>query len=140
VPIVPMARAISARYGRRAGRRFAVGGAAVVCVQQALVVLALRHERRWGRPHDLGAADLMTLTRGTAAAMLAGLVFAGIQHRRGFAGWAAWLWLLYGAIVCDWLDGPVARHLGTSEIGRVFDFEEDSWLTLISGVAAVRRM
>lgn len=137
-PVVPLSQALTRRYGRAAGKRFAVAAAAAMLMQQMLIAGALRRERRSGRPHEIGVADLMTLTRGTASAVLAGLVAAGVRDRRGFAGWMAWLWLVYAAIVCDWLDGPIARHLGASEIGRVFDLEEDSWLTLVSAVAAVR--
>ena len=49
----------------------------------------------------------------------------------------SWIALLYGAIVSDWLDGPIARRLGTSEVGAMFDIEADSWLTLCSSAAAV---
>jgi phosphatidylglycerophosphate synthase len=48
-----------------------------------------------------------------------------------------WLALLYGAILCDWLDGPIARHRGTSELGALLDREADSWLTLCAAGAAV---
>jgi phosphatidylglycerophosphate synthase len=81
--------------------------------------------------------DLITLSRGAAAAVLVGLAVSRIRDRRGFAGWLGWLALLYGSILCDWLDGPMARHLGTSETGALFDLETDSWLTLCTAGSAV---
>ena len=66
-----------------------------------------------------------------------GLIASGVRHRRGLAGWLGWIALIYGAIVSDWLDGPIARRLGTSEAGAMFDIEADSWLTLCSSAAAV---
>jgi phosphatidylglycerophosphate synthase len=61
-----------------------------------------------------------------------------VEDRPGPAGWIGWFSLLYGAILCDWLDGPIARHLGTSEIGEAFDLEVDSWLTLVAALSAAR--
>src|SRR5207237_4058617 len=40
-------------------------------------------------------------------------------------------------IACDGLDGPIARRLGTTPAGAVFDLEADSWLTLSTAAAAV---
>src|SRR5438309_11980281 len=59
------------------------------------------------------------------------------RSRRGRAGWLGWTTLLYGAIVSDWLDGPIARRLGTSELGATLDIEADSWLTLSTSAVAV---
>jgi phosphatidylglycerophosphate synthase len=79
----------------------------------------------------------MTLSRGFAAAVLVGLVASGVRHRTGLAGWLGWISLLYGSIVCDWLDGPIARRLGmTSELGALLDLESDSWLTLAAASSA----
>jgi CDP-diacylglycerol--glycerol-3-phosphate 3-phosphatidyltransferase len=79
----------------------------------------------------------VTLSRGLAAAVLVGLVASGVRRRSGFAGWLGWSSLLYGSIVCDWLDGPIARRLGmTSELGAVLDLETDSWLTLAAASSA----
>jgi len=80
---------------------------------------------------------VITLSRGVTGALMTGLIVSGVRHRRGLAGWLAWTALLYGAIVSDWLDGPIARRLGTSEAGVMFDIEADSWLTLSSSAAAV---
>jgi phosphatidylglycerophosphate synthase len=66
-----------------------------------------------------------------------GLTVSGIRDRRGFAGWLGWGALLYGSILCDWLDGPIARRLGTSEMGALLDLESDSWLTLAAATSAV---
>jgi CDP-diacylglycerol--glycerol-3-phosphate 3-phosphatidyltransferase len=79
----------------------------------------------------------MTLSRGFAAAVLVGLVASRVRRRSGFAGWLGWSSLLYGSIVCDWLDGPIARRLGmTSELGALLDLESDSWLTLAAASSA----
>ena len=46
--------------------------------------------------------------------------------------------MIYGSIVCDWLDGPIARRLGmTSELGALLDLESDSWLTLAAASSAI---
>src|SRR5438309_7224892 len=45
------------------------------------------------------------------------------RSRRGRAGWLGWTTLLYGAIVSDWLDGPIARRRSeehTSELQSQF--------------------
>jgi phosphatidylglycerophosphate synthase len=45
--------------------------------------------------------------------------------------------MVYGSIVSDWLDGPIARWIGaTSDLGALLDLESDSWLTLAAGAAA----
>ena len=73
-----------------------------------------------------------------AAALLIGLVASRVRDRRGFAGWLGWTSLLYGSVVCDWLDGPIARRLGaTSSLGALLDLESDSWLTLTAASSAV---
>jgi phosphatidylglycerophosphate synthase len=105
-------------------------------VQQTLVGLAL-NQRAAEKPGGLSLVDFMTLSRGGGAAILVGLLASGVRDRRGRAGWIGWSALIYGAILCDWLDGPIARRMGTSEAGAVFDFEADSWLTLCSAAAAV---
>lgn len=138
--IVPLTGILVRRYGASAARRFSVGMAGSLASQQALVGLALeRHARtRDGSPmHSLTAVDLLTLSRGVAAAVLVGLTASGIRDRRGPAGWLGWGALLYGSILCDWLDGPIARRTGTSELGALFDLELDSWLTLCTGGAAI---
>jgi phosphatidylglycerophosphate synthase len=87
--------------------------------------------------HRLSAVDLLTLSRGCAAGVLTGLAAARLRDRRGPAGWLGWSAMLYGAILCDWLDGPIARRLGSSEVGEILDLEADSWLTLCAALAAV---
>jgi phosphatidylglycerophosphate synthase len=49
------------------------------------------------------------------------------------------LGLVLGITVTDWLDGPLARRLGPTRLGRLLDLEADSWLTLWAAVAAYRR-
>jgi phosphatidylglycerophosphate synthase len=86
----------------------------------------------------LQAVDAITLSRGLAAALLVGVVASRVRDRTGFAGWLGWTSLLYGSVVCDWLDGPIARRLGTtSSLGALLDLESDSWLTLTAASAAV---
>jgi phosphatidylglycerophosphate synthase len=129
---VPPTAGLWRRYGRTAGSRFAVGAGATILAQQSLVAAAA--SRKGAR---LTPVDAMTLSRGLAAAMLVGLVVSGVRHRRGWAGWLGWTSLVYGSIVCDWLDGPIARRLGmTSELGALLDLESDSWLTLASASSA----
>jgi CDP-diacylglycerol--glycerol-3-phosphate 3-phosphatidyltransferase len=85
----------------------------------------------------LTLVDVMTLSRGFAAAVLVGMVTSGLRNRNGFAGWVGWGSMIYGSIVCDWLDGPIARRLGvTSELGALLDLESDSWLTLAAASSA----
>ncbi|HLJ67361.1 MAG TPA: CDP-alcohol phosphatidyltransferase family protein [Chloroflexota bacterium] len=133
----PLSVAIGRRYGFTAGRRFGMAMGGNLLVQEALVGLAARRaNRRTG--HELGLVDVMTLSRGATAALLGGLAASGVRDRRGLAGWMGWLGVLYGAILCDWLDGPIARHTATSELGEVLDREADSWLTLCTALAAVR--
>lgn len=132
LPAAPLAR----RYGRARAARFAAGAGAAIVIQQALVALAVRRQARAGGPDGLGAVDLLTLGRGTAGGVLAGLVASGVRDRGGLAGWTGWLALCGGSVLLDWLDGPIARRLGTSPAGAVFDLESDSWLTLAAGAAA----
>jgi phosphatidylglycerophosphate synthase len=135
-----LASLVGHRYGAKARLRCQVGTGAALLAQQSLVALALRqHDPRsqLAEPHALNLVDALTLSRAGAGAMLGGLTLAGVRDRRGLAGWLGWTALVYGAIVSDWLDGPIARHFGTSEVGAIFDIEADSWLTLCSGVAAV---
>ena len=112
--------------------------AAALLGQQVLVALALkRRTEPDGSRHRLSLVDGITLSRGGTGALMVGLIASGVRDRRGPAGWLGWLALLYGAIVSDWLDGPIARRLGTSEAGVMLDIEADSWLTLCSSAAAV---
>jgi phosphatidylglycerophosphate synthase len=133
---VLLAAPIARRYGRRPAARFAAASAGALAGQQALVALALKRQERSGGPGRLGVVDLMTLSRGLAAAVLLGLLASGVRHREGLAGWTGWLAVCTGSIACDWLDGPVARRLGTTAAGAVFDLETDSWLTLCTAAAA----
>jgi phosphatidylglycerophosphate synthase len=131
---------VNRRYGRAAGWRFGAGMGAALLGQQALVGLALKRAiaaREGSNPHRLTAVDAITLSRGGSAALLLGLTASGVKDRRGLAGRLGWIALIYGAILTDWLDGPIARRLGTSEAGATFDIEADSWLTLCSSAAAV---
>lgn len=128
---VPFASVIGRRYGVGAARRFGAGMSTAVLGQQALVALVLN------RRHALSIVDGITLSRGGTGALMTGLIASGVRQRRGVAGWLGWIALLYGAIVSDWLDGPIARRLGTSAVGATFDIEADSWLTLCSAAAAV---
>jgi phosphatidylglycerophosphate synthase len=129
---VPATVGISHRYGRAAGVRFASGSLAVVLTQHALVAVAARRKKA-----RLTPIDAMTLSRGLAAALLVGLLASGVRHRNGLAGWIGWSSMVYGSIVSDWLDGPIARWIGaTSDLGALLDLEGDSWLTLAAGASA----
>lgn len=92
--------------------------------------------RRIG-PERASLADALTLSRATCGAVLAGLVSAGVRDRAGPAGRLGWLATLTGATVTDWLDGPLARQAGPTQIGKALDIEADSWLTLWSAAGAV---
>lgn len=120
-------------HGPKAAARFAAGSTLAILAQQSLVGMAA--SRREAR---LGAVDAMTLSRGAAAALLLGVHASGVRCRTGFAGWLGWASLVYGSVVCDWLDGPIARRLGaTSPLGALLDLEGDSWLTLVTASSAV---
>jgi phosphatidylglycerophosphate synthase len=145
------ARAIGRRYGRAAGWRYAGGSALALSTQQILLGLLVRRDRAFAAaavgtgeplgapgaapiaasPLRLGLADAVTLSRGGAAALLAGLLTSGVRDRRGLAGRLGWGALLWGVTLSDWLDGPLARRLHTvSRWGPLLDLELDSWLTL----------
>ena len=79
---------------------------------------------------------MLTLSRATTGAVLAGLVASGIRDRTGTAGRLSWSMLLLGVTALDWLDGPLARHAGATRLGSVLDIEADSWLTLWSAACA----
>ncbi len=137
---LPLALTVKRYYGRAAARRFGAATTAALLAQQVLVGLALKRRLPEGdgtNRHRLSLVDVITLSRGATGALMTGLIASGVRHRRGLAGWLSWIALLYGAIVSDWLDGPIARRLGTSEAGAMFDIEADSWLTLCSSAAAV---
>jgi CDP-diacylglycerol---glycerol-3-phosphate 3-phosphatidyltransferase len=129
---VPSTLAVRRQFGGKAAARFAAGSVLATLAQQALVGVAA--SRRNAR---LTGVDAMTLTRGVSAALLTGLLVSGLRTRSGLAGWLGWGSLVYGSIVCDWLDGPIARRLGaTSELGALLDLEGDSWLTLATALSA----
>lgn len=137
---IPLTWIVRWRYGPAAGWRFGASMGAALLGQQGLVSLALKRTTsasEGSNRHRLSLVDAITLSRGGTGALLVGLMASGVRHRRGLAGWLGWISLIYGAIVSDWLDGPIARRLGTSEVGAMFDIEADSWLTLCSSAAAV---
>jgi phosphatidylglycerophosphate synthase len=130
--MVPATAGIWRRYGRAAGVRFASGALAVILTQHSLVAVAAERQRA-----RLTPVDTMTLSRGSAAALLVGLLASGVRHRNGLGGWMGWCSMVYGSIVCDWLDGPIARRTGaTTDLGAILDLESDSWLTLAAGASA----
>jgi phosphatidylglycerophosphate synthase len=136
----PLALMVKRHYGPTAARRFSAGTGAAILGQQVLVGMALKGrgaQTPESDRHVLNLVDVITLSRGVTGALITGLIASGVRHRRGFGGWLAWTALVYGAIVSDWLDGPIARRLGTSEVGAMFDIEADSWLTLCTSAAAV---
>jgi phosphatidylglycerophosphate synthase len=132
LPVPSLAR----RYGPTSAARFATATSAAILLQQALVGLAARRHAGASRAARLGPVDVVTCGRGATAAVLAGLVASGVRDRSGPAGWTGWVSLCGGSVLLDWLDGPIARRLGTSPAGAVYDLEADSWLTLSSAAAA----
>lgn len=114
---LPASAMIDKSYGKSVGSRFRIGMTVTLAAQQVLVGIVLRFSRSRslkGHEHQLNLVDLMTLSRGWASSLLVGLMVSGVRDRRGAAGWMGWIATLYGAILCDWLDGPVARRRGTS--------------------------
>ncbi len=114
---LPASAMIGRSYGKSVGSRFRIGMSATLVAQQVLVGIVLRFSRRRslkGHEHRLNLVDLMTLSRGWASSLLVGLMVSGVRDRRRTAGWMGWIATLYGAILCDWLDGPIARRRGTS--------------------------
>ncbi|MGH7903743.1 MAG: CDP-alcohol phosphatidyltransferase family protein [Candidatus Dormibacteraceae bacterium] len=110
---------------------FWAGAAASAGISAASVrALARRHPEA----RLLTAANLLTLSRGIPAAVLAGLAASG----RRDPGLSAWLGPIYGCTVSDWLDGPLARRTGKSRLGHRFDAQADAWLTLSAAAAAWR--
>jgi hypothetical protein len=81
----------------------------------------------------VSAPNLLTMSRGLAAALLCGAAFSRCGLR------AAWPALLLGCTAADWLDGPLARRRGPTALGEVLDVEADSWLTLWAAITAYRR-
>src|SRR2546430_1938953 len=117
----PPAPGMRRPYRRRAGARFAAGAMLAMLAQQSLVGVAASRTNA-----SLSAVDAMTLSRGVASAVLVGLLVSGVRCRNGLAGWLGWGSLVYGSIVCDWLDGPIARPgRAASELGAVVDLGKD---------------
>ena len=112
------------------GFRFWTAAAAAVFLSCALLA---RIARREPRRTLLRGANLVTLSRGISAALLAGAAAAPRRHRLG-----PWLWLLWGSTLSDWLDGPLARRGGATRLGARLDAHADAWLTLWAATAAWR--
>ncbi|HZU11721.1 MAG TPA: CDP-alcohol phosphatidyltransferase family protein [Chloroflexota bacterium] len=128
-----LARRLAARYGSLAALRFLAGAVVALTVQ---TVLATAGMRRFGtRPTPV---DVLTLSRSLSVAVLTGLLVSGVKDRRGDAGWIGFAAVIYGAIVTDWLDGPLARTAGASAIRETLDWESDSLLTLSTSAVSVR--
>src|SRR2546423_15461688 len=103
--------------------------------QQSLVGMAASRKNA-----RLSAVDAMTLSRGVASSVLVGLLVTGSRRRDGLAGWLGWGSLIYGSIVCDWLDGPIARRLGAaSEPCAGLGLENDSRVHLAAAASAAQR-
>jgi phosphatidylglycerophosphate synthase len=79
-------------------------------------------------------ANLLTLSRFGVGAWLA------VVARRRKRSCGAWLALLWGCTLSDWLDGPLARRAagGDRRLGAILDLEADSWLSLWGALAAWR--
>ncbi len=107
---------------------------AVMLGAQQVVTMLLR--RRIG-PEPSSPADFLTLARAAIGATLAGFVVAGFSQRLSLTGALASMTALLGVTALDWLDGPLARWVGPTRLGRVLDIEADSWLTLCCAAGAV---
>lgn len=130
---VPVAVLVGMHYPAPALLRFLIGYGAAVAAQ---IMFIGAMARRIGQERS-SIADLLTLCRAGGASLLAGLVASGLHDRAGLAGILG----LAIAVVCmsvsDWLDGPLARMLGPTQLGAVLDIEADSWLTLWSAAAVI---
>jgi phosphatidylglycerophosphate synthase len=128
-----------APYAASAREYLGVSARSVVASSASLGVFALlagRAAMAVGRPGRIATpANLLTLSRVGASAWLCGYA---ANPRPGRARTVAWLMLLWGATVTDWLDGPLARRYGPTALGAMLDLEADSWLTLWAAVAAWR--
>lgn len=120
-------------YGLRSTIRYLVGLILALAAQHMYVTAMMRKTGAG----QASLADMLTLWRTSAGSALAGLVASGIRDRTGRAGQMSWSLILLGATVSDWLDGPIARRVGTTRLGSVLDIEADSWLTLWSAASAV---
>jgi len=125
--------ALGAAYGWHRVPPVLGGLAGALALQRAFLWMC---RRRVG-PERASPADLITLSRGACAALLAGLMVARLRDRTGPAGWLAWGATIWAATLGDWLDGPVARHHGLTRLGGALDIEADSWVTLWSVAYAV---
>ena len=119
--------------GLAAALRFAAAMAGGAVAQGVFV--ARMGERLGAAP--LTAADHLTLGRAALGTTLLALVAAGTHDRAGPSGRFGFASVLLGATVADWVDGPVARRLGSTDLGAVLDIEADSLLTLGAAAAAV---
>lgn len=119
-------------YGLMATIRYLIGFALAIKTQH--LFLAAMIDQTGTRSASL--ADVMTLSRATTGALLVGLVASGIRDRTGMAGKLSWSLILLEATAVDWLDGPLARRIGPSQLGGVLDIESDSWLTLWTAICA----
>jgi phosphatidylglycerophosphate synthase len=122
------------RYHWRVAARYAAGALAASAVQHS----ALRALQRRVGVTSLSPADVVTYSRATTGAILAGLIASGVCDRTGPAGWLGWGSTLIAVTLGDWLDGPLARRTGATALGPALDIEADSWLTLWSAAATVR--
>lgn len=86
-------------------------------------------------PHDrFGTANVLTLTRLVATALLGGLAVEVILHDLEPVGWIAWSFCLMAgaAVVVDGLDGHAARRDKlVSAFGGRFDMEVDALQILL---------
>jgi hypothetical protein len=87
------------------------------------------------RSERLGAADWVTLARATLAVGVAALVAVTFDHR---APVTMLVTLATLALTLDAVDGWVARHTRTTEMGARFDAEVDAFLILILSVYVAR--
>ena len=120
------------------GVRWGLMTAGVVTYELWLLRRYLAENRRAddGQLRDtLGVATAATLTRGGALAALAG--FLVVPEPTGHALWLPW-GLYTVAVALDWIDGRLARRVGTeSLLGAKLDTEFDALGLLIAGVVGL---
>ncbi len=111
-------------------------GWAIGLICGALLSAVLAHGLSRYRSDGLGAADWVTLARASLAVVVAALVADSFAHRALVALLVSIVGL---ALVLDFVDGWVARHMSTTGmLGAWFDGEVDAFLIMILSVYVAR--
>ena len=108
-----------------------------ICLYILLAALVLRFAPEERRGHGLGAANRVTLGRGTLVLPVSALAL----EPTGLTDEVSWWVIVVStiAMILDGVDGYVARHTGTkTAFGARFDMELDSFLVLALSVLVWR--